>query len=277
MTAGAVLKSPLLHFFALGALIFVAYGLLNDRSPAADLDVIVLQSAEAAQIADQFAATWNRPPTVTELEGLMNAWALEEVQYREAVALGLDQGDSVIRLRLSQKMQFISEAGAATLAADEAVLQAHLEAHADRFAEPAKLAFEQVLLPEDPSAAESLKLALEEGADPASLSRGSLLPIRLPLSSETAVDRLFGRGFAAAIAELAGSGWSGPVQSGYGHHLVHVTDRSASRLPPLSEIRATVEEDWRATRAREMREDFGKMLLKRYEVTLPPASEVLAR
>lgn len=277
MTARTILSSPLLHFFVLGGLVFAIYGLVNDSPTVADPEAIVLRPAEADQLVARFTATWDRPPTESELEALMKAWALEEAQYREAVALGLDRDDSVIRMRLSQKMEFISEAGAATLDADDAVLQAHLDAHADRFAEPAKLAFEQVLLPADAGDADAIQRALVQGADPATLSRGSLLPPRLPLSSETAIDRLFGGGFARTISELAGSGWSGPVRSTYGHHLVHVIEFSPALLPPLEAIRPKVEQDWRTIRAREMREDFGKALLDRYDVTLPSAGEILAK
>ncbi|AWI85747.1 hypothetical protein CEW88_18880 [Alloyangia pacifica] len=277
MTARTILSSPLLHFFVLGGLVFAIYGLVNDSPTVADPEAITLQPAEAGQLVARFTATWDRPPTEVELEGLMRAWALEEAQYREAVALGLDQDDSVIRMRLSQKMEFISEAGAATLEADDAVLQAHLEAHAERFAEPTKLAFEQVLLPADAGDADAMRRALEQGADPATLSRGSLLPTRLPLSAETAIDRLFGGGFARTISELAGSGWSGPVQSTYGHHLVRVIELRPAVLPPLEAIRPKVEQDWRSTRAREMREEFGKALLERYDVTLPSAGEILAK
>lgn len=277
MHARTLLRSPLLHFFALGGLVFAAYWVMDDSPADTAADAIVLEPAQATLLAEQFEETWNRPPSRSEMEGLMRSWALEEANVREAITLGLDQHDPVIRQRLSMKMDFIAESGASALVADDATLQAHLEAHADRFETPGRLAFEQVLLPERQPDAERILRDLENGADPAALSSAALLPTRLPMTATTAIDRMFGTGFAATIAEVAGIGWSGPVQSGYGQHLVRVTERAPAELPELSAIRTEVEQDWRAARARDLKERFGKALLERYEVTLPPADEVLAR
>lgn len=277
MNALRVLRSPLLHFFALGGLIFVAFALLNDDPITADPDAISLNPTEAARLVDQFVATWNRPPTESELDGLMQAWAMEEAQVREALALGLDRGDAVIRQRLNLKMQFLAESGAAALVADEEVLQAHLDANSARFASPAQFAFDQILLPDDEGGLDDIQTALYEGADPAEMGRPSLLPVHLPLTSAPVIDRMYGSGFAEALAAQPGTDWQGPVQSGYGLHLVRVTDRREAAMPPLSAIRDQVEQDWRAAKAREMREAFGQALLDRYELNLPSAAEVLAR
>ncbi len=115
MTLRKIVLSPLLHFFALGALIFAGYWALNDQPTAPRPGEITLSPAEASRLMQQFTATWNRPPTERELEGLMRTWALEEANVREALTLGLDRGDSVIRQRLNLKMQFLAESGAAAL------------------------------------------------------------------------------------------------------------------------------------------------------------------
>lgn len=69
---------------------------------------IVVSQARIAQLSGLFQKAWQRPPTAEELKGLVDAFVKEETYYREAIALGLDQDDTVIRRRLQQKLQFIS-------------------------------------------------------------------------------------------------------------------------------------------------------------------------
>jgi hypothetical protein len=82
-----LLKEPLLHFLVLGALLFVAYGLLNRRDEARAGQIVVTQGQlENLQIS--FSRVWQRPPTQQELQGLVEAWVREEVLYREGLAMG---------------------------------------------------------------------------------------------------------------------------------------------------------------------------------------------
>ena len=278
MTPRKILLSPLLHFFVLGAVIFGVFAVLDDTPDAPQPDAITLSAAGAERLADQFAATWNRPPTPEELDGLIRFWALEEAYVREALALGLDRDDAVIRQRLNMKMQFLAESGAASLTPDDATLQAYLDANPDRFMRPPALAFEQVLLPQGTvEEIVSLQAALEGGASPDTLGAPSLLPGYVPPSPSTVIDRTFGTGFADTLADLEPGRWLGPVPSGYGTHLVRVVERTGAVLPPLAEIRDRVEAEWRAARTKEMRDAFGQALLERYTVTLPAAIEVLEK
>lgn len=279
MTIGTVLRSPLVHFFAFGALMFVAFSALDERPATPPPDAITMTPREAARLVERFTATWNRAPTEQEMEGLIRDWALEEAYVREAIMLGLDQDDTVIRQRLSLKMHFLAESGAGSLAVDDATLQAYLDANPDRFRRPAQLAFDQVLLPPGAyqSAVEEILAELEGGADPGSVGETTLLPGSVPMTPAPAIGRTFGEDFRVALAELPLGTWQGPVRSGYGAHLVRVTDREEPILPPLSQIRDRVENAWRAARAQEMRDAFGRALLDRYTVSLPSAAEVLRK
>ncbi|WP_269585074.1 peptidylprolyl isomerase [Roseibium sp. Sym1] len=273
-----LLKSPLVHFFAIGGLVFAGYALTAEEPVLPPADTITLSAGEAGRIADRFAATWNRPPTPDELAGLMRSWALEEAFVREALELGLDRGDPVIRQRLKLKMEFLAESGAGTLVPGDEELEAFLAENPDRFKQPARLAFDQILLPEemDDDRIADLFAALKEGADPAGFGNASLLPPSVPVTQAQVIDRTFGNGFHAALADLPLNTWQGPVESGYGRHLVRVTERRPAVLPPLTEIREDVQSEWRARKARQMREAFSDAMLERYTVTLPAANEVLA-
>jgi hypothetical protein len=276
MTLHKLARSPLVHFFALGAVIFVAYAAIEDEPVGQSPDTISLTEDQADRLVQNFAATWNRPPTIEELENLIQAWALEEASVREALALGLDRGDAVIRQRLNQKMQFLAESGAAVLEPDEAMLQAYLDQNLDRFAQPSRIAFEQIFLPRDWDESEILAL-LEDGADPSALGTTSLLPPSFPMTPTPVIDRTFGGQFHQTLVDLPVGRWKGPVKSGYGLHLVRVTDRSEAAVPPLSEVRDRVEAEWLASEMTKMRESFSQALLERYKVNLPDAEEVLSQ
>jgi len=127
-----LLREPLLHFLLIGAALFVLYGLLNRGQSGAPRE-IVISEARVEALAENFATVWMRPPTADELKGLIDDYVAEEVYYREAVAMGLDQDDTVIRRRLRQKMEFIAEDVAAAAEPTDAQLQAYLEQHADKF------------------------------------------------------------------------------------------------------------------------------------------------
>lgn len=278
MSFRTILRSPLVHFFAIGAAIFAAYAIVDDAPAPIARDEIVLTPEHAERLAAQFAATWNRPPTPAERDGLYRSWALEEAYQREALKLGLDREDPVIRQRLATKMQFLAEAGAGSLEASEAELQAFLTAHPDRFVQQAQLAFDHVLLSGQESAEEIARIRadLQSGADPMTVGRASLLPPSLPMVPVSVIDRQFGDQFRAALVELPVGQWQGPVQSAYGVHLVRVKGRTDARLPDLADIRQRVEQDWRVARAEEMRTAFGEALLAQYRVTLPDPAQAPA-
>lgn len=272
-----VVTSPQVHFFAIGGLIFAAYALLDDR-PDPNPDVIALSEEQALLLADRFESRWNRRPTVEEMDQMMQSWAVEEASVREALALGLDQNDAVIRQRLNVKMRFLAELQAATLIPDRAELQAYLDQNPARFETPPRLAFRQIFTP---SASDErivqIAASLNAGANPVDLGEASLLPRTVPASSAPAIDAIFGSGFSAALQALPDGEWAGPVNSSYGPHLVMITERSTGGLPPLDQIRDRVEAEWRATKAQEIREAFGQDLRDRYQVVLPPAAQVVAK
>lgn len=264
----ALLREPMLHFLVAGLGIFLAYGLLSERSAQATPPAGVIEVSEAVQerLATQFAATWSRPPTAEELAGLIEAHVREEVFYREAQALGLDRDDTVIRQRLKLKMELLGEGAAGALEPTEAELAAWYAANAALLAPPGLAVFDQVLLaPGDDAAAVLARLA--GGADPAGLSAGTMLPTSVEASAP-AVDGLFGRGFFDAVVALPTGEWAGPVPSGYGAHLVRLERSEAAPVPALDEVRERAVELWRRDRAAELREAQYRELRARYDIRI---------
>ena len=271
-----LLKEPLLHFLLLGAAIFVAYSLLTNRS-SAEPGKIVITQGQVENLAFGFAKTWQRPPTDQELAGLVRDRVREEVYYREAMALGLDKDDTVIRRRLRQKMEFVSDDLAAQAEPTDAALNAYLKAHAGKFPVEQRFTFRHVYLNPEKHRANlardtaQLLAELKKSGDKADISAlGDVFLLEhdftaLPASE---VAKQFGEPFAAKLGGLQPGQWQGPVESGYGVHLVKVSERSEGRLPALADVRVAVRREWDNDRRKEANEKFFQDLLKRYVVTV---------
>jgi parvulin-like peptidyl-prolyl isomerase len=275
-----LLREPLLHFLLIGAGLFLLYGLLNRGQSDAPRE-IVISEARVEALAENFATVWMRPPTAVELKGLIDDYVAEEVYYREAVAMGLDQDDTVIRRRLRQKMEFISEDVAAATEPTDAQLQAYLEQHADKFALPATLTFQQVYLSAERRGeavradAEKLLAELQAGrgpADPAEAGDATLLPATMEAASPQVIANAFGEEFARQIDEAPVGQWSGPIESGFGLHLVKVDERVAGSAPTLVEIRPIVLREWQSEQRRAQNKSFLDTLRSKYEVRVEGAA-----
>lgn len=268
---GRLLREPLLHFAMIGGLIFLLFATVNDtrETPA---NVIVITAGRIDQLAASFSSVWKRSPTPDEIKALIKGEVREEVYYRDALALGLDKNDAIVRRRLKQKMEFLTDTGAYLQKPAAGELNAYLAANAKTYRHGARLAFEQIYLgksPDPASIAQSLS-ALRSNAvpDPFTLGKRTFLPTQLRPSLPNAVDSMFGRGFFERLAKLSPGVWSGPVTSTYGAHLVRIVRSVPARMPPLDEVRDAVLRDWKAAKAREIRErDYAKRR-KRYVVEI---------
>lgn len=271
-----VLRQPLLHFAVLGALIFFVHGFFNDVEPQTDRPKIVVSQQDAEWLANQFRATWRRAPLQAELDALVEDFVREEIYVRTALSLGLDQGDTVVRRRLRQKMEFLTEAGAEAASPSDEELETHLAANVEKFSIAPRLAFSQVMIsPDQPQDGKDILVALQNGVDHTEIGVRSLLPHSVRLSAIQAVDGTFGEGFFAQLAALEPREWAGPVRSGYGEHIVRMDVFEPGRLPTLEETREQVELDWRAQKARELRRVRFDELYSTYDVSLPDAQRIV--
>lgn len=265
-------REPLVHFLVLGALIFLGFQVLDDTPPPVSDTRLEVTQADADRLAVQFEATWRRAPTEEELAVLIDRFVRDEVLVREALALGLDNGDAIVRQRLVQKMVFLAEGGAEAIPATDESLQAHLDANPQRFERPALVSFEQILLRRDlPADLDLTDVPAEELV--MQFAAVSLLPETLPPSPASVVDGTFGSGFFAGIAGQPPGDWVGPVESSYGRHMVRVLSFAPAQAPDLAEVRDAVERDWRAaTRDRLVEERIGQ-LISRYDIVLPDRAQ----
>lgn len=267
-------REPLVHFMAVGAVLFVVNGLINGPDEGPEGEVVVVSEGRVMQIAQSFVLLAGRAPTRDELQSLVDDFVSEEVGYREAIAMGLDADDTIVRRRMRQKIEFMIEDGAASETPSEADLQAWLDAHPEKFRMPERRALRQVLLSADKRGgaamadAEAALVALKAGGDPASMGDKSMLPAAIPLTTQEGVAALFGADFAAAAFAAGEGGWFGPVASPFGQHVAMLVDVEPGRAVPLAEVVDRVHSDWVEARRNAARDDFHARMRDRYDIRI---------
>jgi PPIC-type PPIASE domain len=280
-----ILREPLLHFLLLGTVIFAAYGFVSKRG-SNEPGKIVISEGQIAAMAEGFSRTWRRPPTREEIEGLIKDRVQEEVYCREAITMGLDKDDTIIRRRLRQKLEFLTDDVAALAEPTDDELSAFLKSHADTFRAQRQFTFSHVYLnPErhgENLARDTAQLLarLQQVGDKADISElgdSFLFEHKFQSLPASEIVKQFGEKFAAKLGELSPGQWHGPVESGYGVHLVWINERTEGRLPALAEVRDAVRREWANARRLESNEKFYQELLKRYTVIIERAEPLAAK
>jgi hypothetical protein len=265
----AVMREPLLHFLVAGAGLFLLFDVVSEPETTGD-EQIVVTSGHIEHLVTLFVKTWQRSPTDAELRGLIDSYILEEVLYREAVAIGLDQDDTIIRRRLKQKMEFLVDDFSAAIPSTED-LQQFLDGDPERFRAEARISFEHVYLA-DPLAGEveTVLAALQSGEplDADLMSLSGLLPQRFDGASETTISGQFGESFKDALFTLDIGQWTGPVQSPFGMHLIRIDQIVEARVPPLNEIRDLVQREWLVDRRQAAQAALYDQLRAKYKITI---------
>jgi len=272
----AFLRDPVLHFAALGVVLFAAFLVLdqNERGP----DAIVVSEALQAQLAARFERVWRRPPQPAELDGLIDDWIREELANREAQAMGLQYGDQVVRRRLRQKYESFMDALTSTVTPAESELESWYAEHADDYRTDARYTLRQRFFSRDrredarADAAAALAVhdpgaATDPGREPAA---GDALPLpqRLQDVRLTELRARLGDDFALKLESLPLRHWTGPVPSAFGYHLVFIEERRPSQIPMLADVRDAALRDWRAQQQKDARESLYAELRDRYDVQI---------
>jgi hypothetical protein len=280
-----LLKQPLLHFLALGVLLFLFHGWVS-QNDSEDGDRIVIDDAalrefvqyrsrsfDAASIDRKLAAM-----NPEERRQLVDRLVREEALYREAKRLGLDRDDYVIKQRLVQKMEYLARGfGAPAGAVDPAALNAYYRDHRERYREPPSVTFAHVFIDADRHGepaqyARTLGQQLNAGAEPFSRAMGYgdrfLYHTNYVERSDDFVASHFGAGFAEAVFDLApdDSRWQGPIASDHGYHLVMLTGKDSGGVPALETIRDRVAQDARRAWLDRQTEDAIRTIVDSYDV-----------
>ena len=267
--AAALLREPLVHFLVLGALVFVA---MAGRAPDLGERRIIVDEPVVAGLVNHHVRAFRRPPTAEELDGLIRDHVRGEVYYREALRLGLDTDDEVVKKRLRNKMLAIAGAEAEAAQPSDAELQALLDADPARYAAPPRYRLEQIYLGPDAPALRAAAAAeierIPKGAPPGITTQPLPLPGRFDDASQTDLAEQLGDEFATALARLPVGTWMGPVVSGFGLHLVRIDQRVQPPPPRLADVRQRLENDWRSSAIRKAQDAHLQQLLDSYDVEI---------
>ena len=270
-----LLREPLLHFLLIGAALFFVFDQVGD--PLEINNRIVIRQADLDILASDWLRRTGRPPSPQQVEQQLRQYIREQVLSREAVNLGLDRDDVIIRRRLTQKMQYLFDDLSQAPEPTEADLVAFMSKHIERFTLPATLSFRHVFLDPDSRGeamqdqAQQLLIRLQESSaavDSSELGDQILLPYQLDNQTRLQISNLLGDQFAEQVFSLPLNQWSGPVASGYGLHLVYVHARTAARVLPLVEVRESVTSQWRTAKQKELNDLFYQGIQQGYEIIL---------
>ncbi len=261
----AILKDPLVHFLVLGLALFVLFGLVASDDAAYESKIINVDrdalltfvQYRSRAFQPQAAAARLDGMSEEELERLVSDYVREEALHREAKALGVDKNDYIIKRRMIQSIEFITD-GFVTAAVDvsDDDIATHYEANREDYYISPFVTFTHVFFSgERHSRDQTLALATAKLAE---LNRQQVPFSNAPRHGDrfpyfvNYVERdpqfiasHFGLSMAEKVfaLESSDSTWHGPFESEYGMHLIMLTRKAEGRYPELAEIEAVVRDD----------------------------------
>jgi len=278
------LREPLLHFLLIGITVFAVYAYTHrGRGGVESSRQITLSLDELGQMDMYFESQWHRQPTPAEFQAMVEDKVREEVLYREALAMGLDKDDTIVKRRMAQKMQFLAEDVAAAHEPSAVELKAWFEKNGNKFALPSRYSFRHLYFSPDKRG----KNAQEEAAKTLAKIAGQPEDSKLAVSlsdrfmfqdyygdrAPEALAKEFGPQFVVALEKLKPGSWQGPIESGYGWHLVYVDTVIPGRIPAFEEMEPDVKTAWLAEQKQQAwRKAYTEMRAK-YIVLLPGPSD----
>ena len=281
MNISQVLREPLTHFLLLGVIIFIVFYWTNPDWSAESKNEIVITSGDIDRYKQIFRKQWQRDPSRQELDGLIRAHLKEEVLYREALALGLEKDDTIVRRRLAQKMEFLITDATVPSEVDDSELMAFYEKNQSRYTQAARLSFSHLFfnpdtrgkrLWDEAQATLNTLQTTQAGSDvPDDYSDRFMLNSQYSQKSTDDIAREFGENFATALTTLTPGKWEGPVQSGYGLHLVYVMQHDKAGVIPFADVRERLKNDYLFDLRQERNEQVLDKLKERYQIIIEDA------
>ena len=274
------LREPLIHFLLIGLALFVIYSFLfSPPGNQSNSNRIELTAADVNQLQVTWMAQWQRPATPDEMRGLIETRVRQEVLYREALTLGLDQNDEIIKRRLAQKMEFLAEDVSAIGAPKPEELKAWFEQNSAKFASPGRLTFRHLYFSPDKrgqqakhDAEQALHSLSAKPTDQAKESGDQFVDKNYfaDVSTEQVI-RVFGTTFSDSLFKMKSSqSWQGPLESGLGWHLVLIETITPGRIPSFEEVDPEqLKSEWTTEKREETKRKAFADIRKRYEIVVP--------
>jgi peptidyl-prolyl cis-trans isomerase C len=278
------LREPLVHFLLIGLAVFAVYSYMHrGRGGVESSKQIAVSFEDLRTMETYFESQWHRPPTPQEFQAMVEDKVREEVLYREGIAMGLDKDDTIVKRRMAQKMQFLAEDVAAAHEPSTAELKAWFEQNKKKFALPSRYSFRHLYFSPDKrgksaqeDAAQALtKIAGQPEDSKLAASQGDAFMFQDYYGDRTpeAIAKEFGPQFAVALEKVKPGSWQGPVESGYGWHLVYIDTVIPGRVPAFEEMEPDVKTAWLGEqKAKAWAKAYADMRAK-YSVFLPSAPD----
>lgn len=279
-----LLREPLVHFVAAGAVLFGAYAWFSrDQVDTGGVEPVQVTDGDVRWLVETWSKQWLREPSPNELRGMIADLVNEELMAREALEMGLEKDDTIVRRRLAQKLKFLVEDTAHFVEPSEDELRSYYASHADRFMAPATVSFTQIFYnpagrDDAVAAAETSLVALRNGRN-GELAAASgdrfLLDGEFRDLDASALSGMFGPEFAAAVFGLKSGAWSGPIRSAYGLHLVFISKTNVTKPRPFEEVRGALLADWWREKEETASREYIDRLRAKYGVELDAEVKVL--
>ena len=271
MIAGTkrIFLNPVVLFLLGGIVLFFIYTEVSGIRSKKD-NQIVVSEGQIELLYASFEKTWNRPPSEQELEAQVNSFIMDEVFFKEAVAMGLDKKDPAVKRRMRQIIEMMLD-DYTTVYPTESQLQQYLSENEDEFRLPSRITFDHVYFKQEEKTTATEQLArLQNGLEVDKSVRGKMLmiPSRFEDESEVEIEKLFGSGFNGELFQLGVGEWLGPVASAYGWHLVKVEEKTAGEVPGLEMVRAQVEREWKVEQQKLIKEKQYNQMKSRYNISV---------
>ena len=271
-----LVREPLVQFLLIGTGIYALYFLYGEAPLEEQERTIVITADYVSSLNESFAKRWNRPPTDEEIQGLVDEYVRESLLYREALAMGLDKGDHIIRRRLAQKLEFLTNDMIKLTPPDDSVLQQYLNDNIEKFRSSDLLTFAQIFIDPDKrgdsaladaaSLLETLRAAGEPTEETFELGDRFMLQNAFSDARTQEIQRQMGQEFTDALVLLEAGQWHGPILSGYGIHLVYVADHSVAADPQLDDVRDKLVTEYTHEQTQKFNAEYLDVLRDRYTI-----------
>lgn len=262
-------KEPLLHFLLIGAILFLIYGLVNTEQDESEITI-------DDNLVNELVAKWelkrNRQPTLEEMEGLIDLYIQQEVLYREALLMNLDHNDEIVKRRLAQKMEFISDGLAESLQPTKEMLVAYYDNNKENYNKEPSYTLKQVYFSEDKrnNALVDASNALISKS-PETLGDQLSLPKEYIDASSYQIARDYGSVFAKSLDSLELGKWTGPIHSGFGVHIVFIEEKKEAGFYTFEEVDEKINVDYNFDASNDFKAELITTLLKNYKVIIDVA------
>jgi hypothetical protein len=264
-----ILKEPFIHFLLIGGLLFLLYGMMNTER---DESEIVIDDNLVNELVAKWELQRNRQPTLEELENLIDEYIQQEVLYKEALVMKLDHNDEIVKRRLAQKMEFISDGLTESLQPTKEMLMSYYEKNKSNYKKDPSYTFWQVYFSADErtdARADAMNALVSKS--PETLGDELLLPGEYTDASSYQIANDLGSAFAQRLDSLEVGQWTGPITSSYGVHIVFIKEKKEGGYFTFEEVGEKVTVDYNFDASNDFKEELITSLLKNYTVVIDVA------